>query len=204
MTGATRPYHHGDLRRALLAAAEAILDRAGPSGLTLRAVAREAGVSHAAPAHHFGDLVGLLSELAAIGYTRFGERLAAAAAAAPPAAVLQAMGFAYVGFAGAHPGLFQVMFRSERLDMNRPALREAADAAWAELGRAVADRSTLTRTTLADTARRIAPWALAHGLAFLLIDGRLASQLATLPTRERNMDALVRATLGAMTLQPAE
>ena len=65
------PYHHGALRDALLQAAERVLERDGLAGLTLRAVAREAGVSHAAPTHHFGDLTGLLSELAAIGYRMF-------------------------------------------------------------------------------------------------------------------------------------
>ena len=72
------PYHHGDLHDALLAAAERVLERDGLPGLTLRAVAREAGVSHAAPTHHFGDLTGLLSELAAIGFRRFNEAMAAA------------------------------------------------------------------------------------------------------------------------------
>src|SRR5262252_8981675 len=62
------PYHHGALRDALLQAAERVLERDGLAGLTLRAVAREAGVSHAAPTHHFGDLTGLVSELAAIGF----------------------------------------------------------------------------------------------------------------------------------------
>ncbi|HEY0912120.1 MAG TPA: TetR family transcriptional regulator, partial [Bradyrhizobium sp.] len=61
-TGAGSPYHHGALRDALLQAAERVLERDGLSGLTLRAVAREAGVSHAAPTHHFGDLTGLVSE----------------------------------------------------------------------------------------------------------------------------------------------
>ena len=69
------PYHHGDLHDALLAAAERVLERDGLPGLTLRAVAREAGVSHAAPTHHFGDLTGLLSELAAIGFRRFNETM---------------------------------------------------------------------------------------------------------------------------------
>src|SRR3954447_16214073 len=76
------PYHHGALRDALLEAAERVLERDGLPGLTLRAVARAAGVSHAAPPHHFGDLTGLLSELAAIGYRRFGAAMAAARAAA--------------------------------------------------------------------------------------------------------------------------
>src|SRR5512139_1646614 len=72
------PYHHGALRDALLQAAERVLERDGLPGLTLRAVAREAGVSHAAPTHHFGDLTGLLSELAAIGFRRFNEAMVAA------------------------------------------------------------------------------------------------------------------------------
>ena len=72
------PYHHGALRDALLQAAERILERDGLAGLTLRAVAREAGVSHAAPTHHFGDLTGLLSELAAIGFRMFNAAMVAA------------------------------------------------------------------------------------------------------------------------------
>ncbi len=68
------PYHHGDLHEALLQAAERVLERDGLAGLTLRAVAREAGVSHAAPTHHFGDLTGLLSELAAIGFRQVQRR----------------------------------------------------------------------------------------------------------------------------------
>src|SRR5215210_6599564 len=72
------PYHHGALRDGLLEAAERVLERDGLGGLTLRAVAREAGVSHAAPTHHFGDLTGMLSELAAIGFRRFNEAMAVA------------------------------------------------------------------------------------------------------------------------------
>src|ERR1700745_2017218 len=65
------PYHHGSLREAMLRAAESILERDGIGGLTLRAAAREAGVSHAAPKNHFGDVMGLLSDLAAVGFARF-------------------------------------------------------------------------------------------------------------------------------------
>src|SRR5450432_2165923 len=77
------PYHHGALRDALLKAAERVLERDGLSGLTLRAVAREAGVSHAAPTHHFGDLTGLVSELAAIGFRQFNAAMVVAGAAGP-------------------------------------------------------------------------------------------------------------------------
>src|SRR5579862_284372 len=72
------PYHHGALRDGLLAAAERVLERDGLSGLTLRAVAREAGVSHAAPTHHFGDLTGLVSDLATIGFRQFNAAMAGA------------------------------------------------------------------------------------------------------------------------------
>src|ERR1700704_6236689 len=78
-------YHHGALHEALLEAAEKVLERDGLQGLTLRAVAREAGVSHAAPAHHFGDLTGLVSELAAIGFRQFNAAMAAAGSSDPSA-----------------------------------------------------------------------------------------------------------------------
>src|SRR6202008_577822 len=126
-----RPYHHGDLKAALLTVAEQILEQHGVQELTLRATARAAGVSHAAPNNHFGDLTGLLSELAALGFRRFGAALddATKAAGDDPAPRLKSMGAAYVGFARQHPGLFSLMFRSERLDSARPALRDAIDEA---------------------------------------------------------------------------
>src|SRR3979409_2673948 len=77
------PYHHGALHEALLKAAEKVLERDGLQGLTLRVVAREAGVSHAAPTHHFGDLAGLLSELAAIGFRQFNVAMATAGISGP-------------------------------------------------------------------------------------------------------------------------
>src|SRR6266567_6082527 len=99
------PYHHGALRDALLQAAERVLERDGLAGLTLRAVAREAGVSHAAPTHHFGDLTGLVSELAAIGFRQFNTAMAAAGAAAgsTPMEKALARAKAYVAYAQAHP-----------------------------------------------------------------------------------------------------
>src|ERR1700755_163416 len=133
------PYHHGDLHEALLKAAERVLERDGPAGLTLRAVAREAGVSHAAPTHHFGDLTGLVSELAAIGFRQFNEAMAAACAPDTPypaRALLRAK--AYVAYAEAHPGMYGLMFRTERLDYARPSLDEAAGAAFAGLAHAIA------------------------------------------------------------------
>src|SRR3984893_1567720 len=128
------PYHHGALRDALLEAAERVLERDGLSGLTLRAVAREAGVSHAAPTHHFGDLTGLVSELAAIGFRQFNTAMAAAGAAGTSQmekALARAK--AYVAYAQAHPGMYGLMFRTERIDMRRRSLQKPASAASAGL-----------------------------------------------------------------------
>ncbi len=132
------PYHHGALRDALLEAAERVLERDGLSGLTLRAVAREAGVSHAAPTHHFGDLTGLVSELAAIGFRQFNAAMAVAGAAgSSPVEKALARAKAYVAYAQAHPGMYGLMFRTERIDMTRPSLHEAASAAFAGLAGAI-------------------------------------------------------------------
>src|SRR3954466_693692 len=117
------PYHHGALRDALLEAAERVLERDGLAGLTLRAVARDAGVSHAAPTHHFGDLTGLVSELAAIGFRQFNAAMTAAGSTgAAPLEKAMARAKAYVAYAQAHPGMYGLMFRTERLDMTRPSL----------------------------------------------------------------------------------
>ena len=196
------PYHHGALQEALLTAAERILERDGLPGLTLRAAAREAGVSHAAPTHHFGDLTGLLSELAAVGFRRFREALQAAAdRKTGPGARLDAMGSAYVTFAKTYPGMFTLMFRSERLDMTRPALAEAANAAGAALAQAVGAQrqETIPRQapSLQQAARMVRAWSMVHGFAVLLLDGRLREFLAHLPPGETD------ATLLEAILHPA-
>ena len=111
----------------------------GSPGLTLRAVAREAGVSHAAPTHHFGDLTGLVSELAAIGFRQFNAAMAAACAPDTPyPGKGLARAKAYVAYAQAHPGMYGLMFRTERLDYSRPSLHEAAEASFAGLASAIA------------------------------------------------------------------
>jgi AcrR family transcriptional regulator len=194
-----RPYHHGDLRTAVLAAAEKILEKEGLDALTLRAVARAVGVSHTAPKNHFGDLEGLLSELAGLGYRRFGETLAAAmdAAGTDPRARMRAMGRAYVGFARAYPGLFILMFRGERIDMTRPALRDAIVSARTALRNAAMSSAPATpQTPLQLAARATASWALVHGFAMLLLDGRLRNTIASLPHGD-GADGLLEAVLDA-------
>src|SRR6478752_3132268 len=106
-TSDNSPYHHGALHDALLKAAARVLERDGLAGLTLRAVAREAGVSHAAPTHHFGDLTGLVSELAAIGFRQFNDAMiAAGASGATPMQKGMSRAKAYVAYAQAHPGMY--------------------------------------------------------------------------------------------------
>src|SRR2546428_4637237 len=125
-SGGETPYHHGDLHDALLAAAERVLERDGLAGLTLRAVAREAGVSHAAPTHHFGDLTGLLSELAAIGFRRFNEAMVAAGdTEAHPLMKALARAKAYVAYAQASPGMYSLMFPHERIYITRHSQTDA-------------------------------------------------------------------------------
>jgi AcrR family transcriptional regulator len=192
------PYHHGDLHDALLKAAERVLERDGLLGLTLRAVAREAGVSHAAPTHHFGDLTGLVSELAAIGYRKF----SAAMMAANASGTLQERGLAsakaYVAFAQAHPGMYGLMFRTERLDMSRPSLHAAANAAFAGLARGVGasrhEHIEAAAMSLEQGGAVARAWSMVHGFAMLLLDDRMSDILRRLP-KGTTMDQLFEAML---------
>ena len=199
---AETPYHHGALREALLQAAERVLERDGLAGLTLRAVAREAGVSHAAPTHHFGDLTGLVSELAAVGFRQFNAAMASSCeTATTPLERALARPKAYVAYAQAHPGMYGIMFRTERLDYSRPSLHEAADASFAGLANAIGamrqeriSRDTMTLDQAAAIARA---WSLVHGFTTLLLDGRLEDILGRLPkgtTAEHLLEAMLRST----------
>src|SRR5712672_3768689 len=198
------PYHHGALRDALLKAAETVLERDGLAGLTLRAVAREAGVSHAAPTHHFGDLTGLVSELAAIGFRQFNTAMELADAAGnSPIEKASAGAKAYVAYAQAHPGMYGLMFRAERLDMKRPALPQAAEASFAGLAGAIgaSRQEQISETALSlDQGAAIArAWSLVHGFTMLLLDDRLCDILRRLPEgtdAETLLDAMLRSTVG--------
>ena len=183
---ADSPYHHGDLHEALLKAAEGVLERDGLAGLTLRAVAREAGVSHAAPTHHFGDLTGLVSELAAIGFRQFNAAMVVAGAAGSSLTEKAlARAKAYVAYAQAHPGMYGLMFRTERLDMTRPSLHEAASASFAGLAGAIGasrhEQISEQALSLEQGAAIVRAWSLVHGFTTLLLDDRLSDILRRLP-----------------------
>lgn len=202
-TGAASPYHHGALREALLRAAERVLERDGLPGLTLRAVAREAGVSHAAPTHHFGDLTGLVSELAAIGFRQFNDAMVAAGAMSPVLAEKAlARAHAYVGYARTHPGMYGLMFRTERLDMSRPSLNEAANASFAGFAGAIGagrhEQISAQALSLDQAAAIVRAWSLVHGFTMLLLDDRLSDILRRLPegtTTEALFDAMLKSAV---------
>ena len=174
-----RPYHHGDLRHAILTAALDVITADGPAGLSLRDLARRAGVSHAAPAHHFRDRTGLLTAIAAEGF-------ALLAAALNDASDLKDAGVRYVRFAREHPAHFQVMFA--------PGLLRADDL---ELTTARALATDALRTSVSAVHAEdfgidsrlagVAAWSLAHGFATLLLSHNLDG-----PVGDRDPEELFR------------
>lgn len=181
-TGAERRYHHGDLRRALLDEALAAIERAGPASISLRELARRAGVSHAAPAHHFGDKAGLLTTIAAEGFDLLAGELEAAFARTGR---FLEVGVAYVGFAVRHRAHFEVMFRPELLRAEDPALALARERSRQSLYGPIGSVPQVSPAESLEAG--VAAWALVHGLATLYLDGNLPPRLGDDPeaiTRE--------------------
>ena len=167
----------GDLRRALIDAAAATLDDVGVDGVSLREVARRSGVSHAAPAHHFGDKAGLLTAVAVEGFELFVAHLARVLAAVTdePVDRLLALGRAYAEFAESHPGHFEVMFRPSLTRVDDPAYLAASNAAFEALRGQIEHYQLLGWRPDADTrGLAVAAWALAHGISVLRTQGSLA------------------------------
>lgn len=173
----TRPYHHGSLRQALLrAAAEAIAEK-GVAALSLRELARRAGVSHAASSHHFGDKAGLLTALAAEGHDLLGDELAAAM---EETGDFLEVGVAYVRFAIRHRSHFEVMFRPDLVRNDDPVLMAARARTSEALYGGVAtvlDGSEGTDPGVAG----IAAWSIVHGFASLWLNGALNDAVAADP-----------------------
>ena len=186
-----RPYHHGNLPAVLAAAAEAVVREQGVHGFSLRECARRAGVAHSAPGHHFGDVTGLLSEVAARGFDRLTESMRQERGAATGPEALKRIGRGYVAFALRDPAIFELMFHSDRVDGKNPRLQQAGTAAFQELVDAVAQaRGSDVRD---EEAFRFA-WAAVHGLAMLLINGALSGRGAgrkAAPTIEGIVDRIV-------------
>jgi AcrR family transcriptional regulator len=189
-------YHHGDLRRALLDATLRLVAENGPEGFTLRAAAKLAGVSDAAPYHHFEDKEALLAAVAEEGFRDLHAELERAAAEHPssPRDSARAMGTAYVLFAATHPSHFRVMVSRTLAHHARfSSLAESATLAFKLV------RDTLMSSLSSEEAARAPPeqliygaWALVHGLAFLAIDGHLGAASYDAVTLRPLVDGVLR------------
>jgi AcrR family transcriptional regulator len=188
-------YHHGDLRAALVGAAMDPLEEGGEAELSLRAVARRAGVSAAAPYRHYDDREALVSAVAAVGYRELAERLAAAHPSPSTPDELASAAVAYVQFALERPALFRIMF-------GQPCDRDSDERVAATAAVSLYVRGIVERTfPQADSeALATAVWALVHGLAFLHLDGKLDAATPTV-VAER-ITAAIHALLTATNLGP--
>ena len=171
-------YHHGDLRGALIRAALEILDTEGLSALSLRAAAARAGVSHAAPKHHFGNMQGLVGAVIAHGYRRLDAMMSEdrAESSADLVEQVRASHRAYALFAIENPALFRLIFSRTHFDFGDEGLRGtvvSANQHLESLSRAIA---AAVGATGDQDWRRIATaiWTSAHGYAHLVIDGRMS------------------------------
>lgn len=161
-----RPYHHGDLRRALVDAARRILEAEGPSALSLRAVAREAGVSPAAPYHHFKDKAELLDAVADEGWQMLDAAMAGAKAEAEPKDKLSSLGIAYVCFARENPALYRVMYDAARDKEALPEqMQSGEDSAYCKVRDTMIEQGADPEAAVDLELATTAAWCAAHGLA---------------------------------------
>jgi AcrR family transcriptional regulator len=163
------PYHHGDLRATLLEAAVREIERSGAASLSLRELARRAGVSHAAPAHHFGDKTGLLTALATEGFRTLHHKTERVLGR--PDALVRG-GEEYVRFALEHPAHFSVMFDPHLLRMTDAALAAERDVAFGNFFTAV-QQTTGTQDAEQVATQALAAWSVVHGVAVLWLQGNL-------------------------------
>lgn len=170
----TRSYHHGNLRAALIEAGLAALEKGDEAGFSLRAVAREVGVSANAAYRHFASKDDLLSALAAEGFRRFAAQQAAAAQTSRDSLDLQtATAKAYVSFAQAHPALFRLMFSRFLYASSSEDLKAAAMSAFELLLASSAQQAGAEPLSEQALMTAIANWSMVHGLSHLLLDGQL-------------------------------
>jgi AcrR family transcriptional regulator len=174
MAPATRP----QVREDLLAAARAELAEHGRAAISLRAVARRAGLSHASPKYHFGDRSGLLTAIATEGFDALAHRLSEVHES-DARHQLAVLGRAYIDFGLSHPALFELMFAPSELHADDPDLTAAQQKAIGALTTAVSQLAGIDPTTSGDPPKlALISWALVHGLVVLTRDGALQSAAA--------------------------
>lgn len=202
-------YHHGDLKNALLEAADDVLREHGLQGFTLRACARRAGVSHTAPKHHFGDVRGLLRGVAERGYQRLVEQLRfrLEAVAGDLDEEMFATAQAYVEFAETNPEHFRIMFRSDLLAFDMQAPPDPVIATFTELTNVILRQRGEPEITPAQTAEPksaelvndiVIGWCHVHGYAHLRLEGQLLmvpeqENLAQLRLASKRLAQLIQA-----------
>jgi AcrR family transcriptional regulator len=187
-------YHHGNLRRTLLDTALAVVEEAGPGALSLRELARRAGVSHAAPYRHFKSRESLLVALAEEGFQGLGAEMGALTAGErEPLRRFRSLGMAYVRYAVAHPGHFKVMFSSElNHGSGHPELAAAGSPTLQALIDSITDAQAEGLVRAGDPRQLALPaWSMVHGLAMLLVD----RQLGELGTDTSEVDRLALAVV---------
>jgi AcrR family transcriptional regulator len=172
---AGKQYHHGHLRTALIDAAETLLEEKGAATLSLREVARRTGVSQAAPYAHFHNRQALLAAVAARGFQKLcgalGQSEVTTRGTTPR---MNSLACGYVHFAVGHPMLFRLMFGTELADVHDPELQESAQASYAFIQAAVAARLNENEPCgITETAGSLGAWSLVHGLAMLIVDGKV-------------------------------
>ena len=174
------PYHHGNLREVLIEKAVEVIEEDGIGALSLRAVARRAGVSHGAPAHHFTDKAGLLTALATHAMERFATNLSEATREAGDSALerVRAIGRAYVRFAAQNPAYFYIVTRFELIRRDDAAFARSYQTTFDMVKDAVsAAQQEGWGTDMDPMAMVIASWSAVHGLATLWLDGALEDRV---------------------------
>lgn len=188
-----RGYHHGNLKEALIAAAMDLLDAGGPDAVTVRAVARAAGVAHSAPINHFRDRSALLTTLANMIFADLvGAIERAFEAQATPLDKLRAFGPAVTAFALAHPNRYRLLWRRDSLDPALQRIDEGVAAMCEQLKALLLSRGAPQNRDI--DSEVIATWALTHGYVALRLDGNLVGGSDTVTGRVREtaiVDVLV-------------
>ena len=180
-------YHHGDLRAALIKAADEIIAEGGIEAFSLRAAAQRAGVSSGAPAHHFGSVKGLLTEVALLAFERFGQAIEDVGRSDDVVANVRALTLSFVGFALDHPGHFRLMFRGDLVDRKDPRYPEIGIKPGRRLTHALAayrGQSDRDSKQFEEAADILCGMATLHGLAHMVLEEKAAHFFEGVTSRE--------------------
>jgi AcrR family transcriptional regulator len=182
-----------DLKAQVLEASVRLIAEQGLAGLSMREVARRAGVSHQAPYHYFDDKAAMVAALVERGFTLLSERMEAGSRAGTPGQRLERAGRAYVDFALAEPVYFRLMFRPELRDLKRfPSVEAAGARAYGVLQRLV-DEAAGPRASVAKKGAMVSMhWSFVHGLATLLVDGPLGPEFSDAVARDRHVEQVLK------------